>query len=182
MFVDIDLAISAPPESSVVFGLFRRKKEPQGPDPAEQAFEKLKSTLGSEAGRFRAYRTAGGFRLIAVDALYEPGSTETEEFMNYVHADPAFVKLCRAQNSFRARLTPKPWRIGQSQPPVTFPRETSREQHRFDKWLSRYETASGDWATCKLLLDATERIHNSVQPLLDIHDEITKVSSTLPLA
>ena len=182
MFVDIDVPIDAPPSSSGLLSLFSRKKQPQGPDPAEQAFETLKSRLGVEAGRFRAYRTAGGFRLIAVDALYEPGSTETEEFMNYVQADPAFIKLCRAQKSFRARLTPKPWRIRQSQPPVSFPRETSREQHRFSKWLSNYETASAAWATCKLLLEAKESIHKAIQPLLDIHDEITKVSSSLPLA
>lgn len=181
MFVDIDLPASAQQTKPGILGLFGRKKE-QTIDPGQQAFENLKGTLGSDAGRFRVYRTAAGFRMIAVDGLYEPGSAETEDFMKFVQADPAFIQLCKAQNSFRARLTPKPWRIGQSQPPVSFPRETTRDQQRFTQWLSRYETASADWATCRLLLDATETVHDSIQPLLGIHDEITKVSSTLPLA
>ncbi len=102
--------------------------------------------------------------------------------MQYVGADPAFIKLCRAQRSFRARLTPKPWRIGQSQPPIQFPRETPRDEERFHRWLSGYESASADWATCRLLEAGINNVHEKIQPLLTLHDESTKATTALPLA
>src|SRR5262245_48903364 len=90
---------------------------------------------------FRIYRTAGGFRLLVTTREFEPRSQPAHNLMEIVGADDAFMKLCRIQNSFRARLTPKPWRCGAKRPPGAFPRETAEEQRKFGVWLARYESA-----------------------------------------
>ena len=62
--------------------------------------------------------------------------------MKALGADPAFLHLCRIQGSFRARLTPKPWRCGQANPPGSFPREPEA-QAAFAEWLAQYQRVDG---------------------------------------
>jgi hypothetical protein len=33
-----------------------------------------------------------------------------QRFMQFLRCDPDYIKLCRVQKCYRARLTPKPWR------------------------------------------------------------------------
>ena len=89
--------------------------------------------------------------------------------MTQLDADPAFVRLCRAQESFRARLTPKPWRCGCERPAVRFPREHAHDEERFSEWRVVEEVG---W----------RRVHPDVAPILSAHDRVTKATSTLPLA
>jgi hypothetical protein len=178
MFIDIDL-----PETTArqgLFGLFTRK----GPQPDEQALVSIRQGLHTVSGAsFRIYRTAAGFRVLATDPLYEPGSDAAERVMQAVGSDPAFVTLCRLQKSFRARLTPKWWRCGGERPPGTFPRETSEEQQRFADWLRWYETASRDSATCLFVGEiGWKRIHPEVRDIVQVHDQMTRAGSGLPLA
>lgn len=102
--------------------------------------------------------------------------------MESVGADPAFVRLCRLQESFRARLTPKPWRCGHHPPFDRHPRE-GKAQERFAKWLGRYETACHSVATCRFVeAIGPGRIEAEVEAVLRVHDETTKAASGLPLA
>jgi len=79
--------------------------------------------------------------VLATDPVFKPGSAEAEKLMTQLDADPPFVRLCRAQESFRARLTPKPWRCGCERPAVRFPREHAHDEERFSEWLQRYDKA-----------------------------------------
>jgi hypothetical protein len=138
--------------------------------------------MTSGLGAVRVYRTAAGFRLLATGRTYDPGSSEAESVMRVVGADPSFVQLCKVQDSFRARLTPKPWRIGQSAPPGDFPRE-GRQQQAFDEWLRRYDRAAASSATCRFIESiGGDSVHPDVTPILALHDEQTKATTTLPLA
>jgi hypothetical protein len=131
----------------------------------------------------RLYRTAGGFRLLATERTFTPGSSEAESAMRAVGADPQFVQLCKVQDSFRARLTPKPWRVGQTAPPGDFPREDRRQQQAFDEWLKKYERAAVSTATCQFVETiGGSSVHPDVAPILALHDEQTKAASGLPLA
>jgi len=113
----------------------------------------LKTVLAGVSGSsFRIYRTAAGFRVLATDPVFKPGSAEAETLMTQLDADPAFVRLCRAQESFRARLTPKPWRCGCERPAVRFPREHAHDEERFSEWLQRYDKACDAKATSTLPL------------------------------
>lgn len=57
------------------------------------------------------YRTSAGFRLIVQGKGFTPGSPETRKLMRRFGADYLYATLCDAQKCFRARLTPKPYRI-----------------------------------------------------------------------
>jgi len=134
-------------------------------------------------GSVRLYRTAGGFRLLATDRTFTPGSSESESAMRAVGADPAFIQLCKVQDSFRARLTPKPWRVGQTAPPGDFPRDDAGLQKTFDDWLRQYEQAAASSATCQFVETiGSDSVHPDVAPILALHDEQTRATSRLPLA
>lgn len=63
--------------------------------------------------QFRLYETPAGFRIIATHHTVLPNDTIVAEWFEYFHADANYVRLCRAQQCFRARLTAKPWRMNE---------------------------------------------------------------------
>jgi hypothetical protein len=176
MFIDVD----APQAAQKSGGWFRKKAAP-----VEDAapLNDLRNRLQRLSGSFRIYKTAAGFRVLATDRCYDPASAESEDVMRAVQADLKFIQLCRAQKSFRARLTPKPWRCGRRAPGACFPRETSREQDRFNRWLSDYESSASGFATCARLDDVRSgSMDDEVSRIVSWHDEYTKSASGLPLA
>jgi len=182
MFVDVD-APPAPPAASG-FSLKSLFGGGSGAQPAAAAqLDKLRGVLGSASGSFRVYRTAAGYRLLATDRVYTPGSSESESLMRQVGADPAFIQLCRIQESFRARLTPKPWRVGKPAPPGDFPREDARLQRAFDQWQQDYERAAASKATCQFVETiGSGAIHPDIAHIVQLHDDRTRATSSLPLA
>ena len=103
--------------------------------------------------------------------------------MDLTGTDPRFRNLCRVQESFRARLTPKPWRCGWRAPPTGFPREDGEEEDRFAHWLHGYEAACEPFATCRYLETLGDGgVAASFEPLLDVHDTTSRALEELPLA
>jgi hypothetical protein len=147
------------------------------------ALEKVRDAL-RQYGRatFRAYRTASGLRLIAIDREFDPDGPEARELMEKSGTDPAFIRLCTVQHSFRARLTPKPWRCGVGPPPGEHPRD-EEARRRFAAWLSEYEKKSGAYATCRYLETiGVGRPAGFAGKLIELHDRMTRSAETLPLA
>jgi hypothetical protein len=144
----------------------------------------LHVVLASERDEgFRIYRTAAGFRILATTHQFVPGSQQSKRLMNIVGADAAFVDLCRIQKSFRARLTPKPWRCGTQRPPNSFPRKSAEERRRFAHWLAQYERACCDRATCQYLEHVgPTNTHGQIAPIIEVHDRETKALQPLELA
>lgn len=177
MFVDIDL----PKEGFAqrLGRLFGRRRSVEA-----ETLERVRAGLREVSSAvFRIYRTAAGFRLMATDRLFQPGSSESDRIMQAVAADPAFVKLCRIQESFRARLTPKPWRCGLRLPPGHHPREDGFEREKFAAWLAKYEQNIASKSTCRLLDEVGSGwVHEQVEPILKLHDDSTKASTSLALA
>ncbi len=60
---------------------------------------------------FRLYKTPAGFRIFATHDTILPSDKVVEEWFRYFHADANYARLCQSQQCFRARLTPKPWRM-----------------------------------------------------------------------
>jgi hypothetical protein len=152
--------------------------------PWQSVFDDLCTVLaGKSHENFRIYRTAAGFRILATANEYDPASPGSADLMHAAGADCDFVSLCRIQNSFRARLSPKPWRCGMRRPPNLFPRHTASEQRRFAKWLSRYAAACSDRATCRYLGHVGhEFIHPQISPIVELHDRETRAHLPLALA
>jgi hypothetical protein len=185
MFIDVDAPASGG-VAGAVGGLAKLLGFGSGGSApaADAGLDQVRRALTSSGiGSARLYRTAGGFRLLATDRTFTPGSSEADAAMRSVGADPQFVQLCKIQDSFRARLTPKPWRVGHSGPPGDFPREDAGVQQMFDEWLQTYDRVAASKATCQFVETiGSSSVHPDVAPILALHDEQTKATSSLPLA
>lgn len=60
---------------------------------------------------FRVYRTRNGLRYLCTTREFDPSDRNTYRLMQSLYADPLYAQLCRYQSTFRARLSPKPWRM-----------------------------------------------------------------------
>ncbi len=179
MFIDIDLPEPAP-APGFLGALFGKKP---AVSPQDAALPALREGLRSaSSGSFRIYQTAAGFRVLATDRTYDPRSPEAQALMTAVGVDPAFLHLCRVQESFRARLSPKPWRCGHGLPPGQHPRDDSGERARFSQWLTQYDQACQSKATCKFVESVGDRVDEEIRPILDLHDSATRAHAPLPLA
>lgn len=132
----------------------------------------------------RVYRTAAGLRVLVTSPAMDPVADGTRDLMRRFGSDPAYVALCRAQECFRARLTPKPWRLrGFDDPHPVINDETVRDG-RATAWLEAYTRACAGHAVCELAEAIGER--GTPDPtaghLLRLHDEETGVGTGLPLA
>jgi hypothetical protein len=131
MFVDIDRQEPAPAPLANLKSLFSGLFGTPDATPVKVTDPVLDS-IGKVAERrrlsARVYRTAAGYRVLITDRRFHAKNAEAEALLNEFGADTLYVRLCRLQESFRARLSPKPWRLGMRQPPVEFPFETSTDR------------------------------------------------------
>jgi hypothetical protein len=178
MFVDIDV------ERPSLLSSLRRVFSRRAPTP----FDRALSTLRAFAARrpevgFRVYRTFKGFRLLVTHALFDPVSPEAQALLAELGNDELYRQLCRVQESFRARLTPKPWRLPLDSPPLRYPWKSESGREQYEEWVARYQEACRDRAACELV----ESLGSSdVDPLASriarLHDEYCRVESGAPLA
>jgi hypothetical protein len=98
--------------------------------------------------------------------------------MSDFNVDPLYAAICRTQGCFRARLTPKPWRMKMKAYKVKYPREGADLQ--FDQWLQGYEQASKGYSVCKFVENAGAS--HGTSEALRLHDEATGANLRLPLA
>jgi hypothetical protein len=64
---------------------------------------------------FRVYCTRNGLRYFCTTHEFNPLDRKTYQLMQNLYVDPLYARLCRFQATFRARLTPKPWRVEPNQ-------------------------------------------------------------------
>lgn len=152
--------------------------------PEQKRLEQLQHVL---AGRgemgFRIYRTAAGFRVIGLGREFDPAGRDAEDLMLATGTDEQFRRLCRVQRCFRARLTPKPWRCGVPRPWIRYPYLNATAEQEMRKWIEKYERQAAHYATCRLVAEiGTGAAEGDQSLLLELHDGITKASSSLPLA
>lgn len=187
MFVDIDR--EAPRHApggdllSGVMSLFGKRSAKPAASSADPVVTDIQRVAESNSLAVRVYKTAAGYRVLVINAAFQPATTQAEALLRQFDSDPLYIRLCQMQQSFRARLTPKPWRCGASKPPVSFPFESPQDEALFREWEASYNKASSGYATCRYLtMFGGARMPREFEDLINDHDRETKAMSELPLA
>jgi hypothetical protein len=132
----------------------------------------------------RLYRTPAGLRAILTHRRFDPASPEIEAIMHALLVDRLYMRLCKRQRCFRARLTPKPWRIDCH---MGHWRPLAAGEFRSDadrRWLDEYTKRSRGHAACAWIADygnATPA-DADIAALIALHDARSGALSRLPLA
>ncbi|GAB4319557.1 MAG: hypothetical protein Kow0059_13630 [Candidatus Sumerlaeia bacterium] len=184
LFLDVDVSVPRPTFGRRLRGLFGAGGGVSLDSAVQGALDALREALRRYGGAsFRVYRTAAGLRAIAVDREFDPAGREAKDLMTATGTDPAFARLCAAQNSFRARLTPKPWRLKVPLPPGQHPRQDDQMKRQFAEWLARYERASSNHAVCRYIESiGTASPGPAARRLIELHDRLTRCTEQMPLA
>lgn len=133
---------------------------------------------------FRLYRTPAGLRVLATQATFDPNSPAVAECFRALGTDPIYVRMCSRQHCFRARVSPKPWRIGIGRHlrPGVWPVDPAKLPVR-ERWIEEYERAAKDFASCRFLESlGSGTVDPAVAAVLQIHDELCRADSELPMA
>jgi hypothetical protein len=135
-----------------------------------RALDQLRRWAGQHGLGATVYRTAAGLRALVTSATFDPKAPATAALLQGAGCDPLYVKLCQAQSSFRARLTPKPWRIDLRPPHTRWPFSDESEAERHRAWVEQYEDASRAFAACRFVeAIGPGAIDPAVQPVFAIH-------------
>ncbi len=186
MFVDIDLDEPSPTAmlSYHLRSLFVRNLQRPIAEIEARAMDHIAAFFRTASDwSARLYRTHSGLRLFATHAEFQPDGDEALQAFSALGADPLYVRLCRDQRCFRARLTPKPWRCGHSANAIAWPRETDEQERSFQKWHDAYLERQAFYATCHLIdTFGSGKTLSTIAPLVDLHDRLTRCGDVLPLA
>ena len=146
----------------------------------DTAAVKLRSVLDSRDDlAFRVYRTRNGWRYLCTSRAFNPASEETCELLEKLGADVKYVLLCRVQKCFRARLTPKPWRIGESS------YKSDSVQGVAKKRIEHYLRKAGPFATAAFTTEVGQTgsaPSPEVELIVAHHDAWCAANSGRPLA
>lgn len=136
--------------------------------------------------RLRIYRTPAGLRGLAMHRTFDPAEPEVARVFQELEVDPTYSFMCLRQRCFRARVSPKPWRIGLTEHlrprPGVWPVHPDRMPARL-AWIEKYESASRDWAACRYVGELGEGSeHPTAVAVRDLHDAMCRAESSAPLA
>ena len=155
-------------------------------DPFEAALARIEAYAQQHSSwLLRIYRTPRGYRVLAMHKTFAPDSQEAQNFMKAIRGDPLYALMCRNQNCFRARISPKPWRIGMPHirpRPGVWPIRQERMPDRHS-WVQRYDAKAKGFASCRYLKSlGTGRSIRQCESVRSVHDGKCKADSSLPLA
>jgi hypothetical protein len=192
LFADLDMdgdgSGSQPVPASQPGGLWGMlfgapKQQPPSPPVQRQvarveAFARANPSMG-----IRLYRTCAGYRAVILNQIFDPLAAQSERILRELDADPLYVRLCRSQQCFRARLTPKPWRCGFSAPRETYPYVDTHVAAQMQRWIAQYTQRAAGYTTCQIVGSyGPEQQHPEVARVLSVHDRYAVGRSGLPLA
>ena len=123
----------------------------------------------------RTYRTRNGFRVIVTGTGAGPQSDRAKELMAEMRSDGLYMMLCRVHDTYRARLTPKPWRVGIQRTQTSWPGAD-------EAWVRKYDEASRSVAVCRFLDASGPAPSADEQQIIDLHDRAVRAESGLRLA
>lgn len=178
LFIDIDVPLDFNPFAPL-FNLFRKQKPK---DNFEKTLDNIRDWQAKNSHySLRIYRTHSGFRCIVLNNIFED-MTEATSILKQLGSDKLYILLCEKQQCFRARLTPKPWRLGLGRLYFNFPYDEVNLS-MMTNWLDEYNKALPAYAVCHLVENLGEtQLHPEVEFVLSLHDQLCSLDTNLPLA
>jgi hypothetical protein len=151
------------------------------------ALERVRRFVRAREGwRLRVYRTPAGLRLMATHRRFAPRDPDVRACFDALGVDPLYARMCFRQDCFRARVGPKPWRMGM--PRLRAPYSAAwRPEHAVlparQAWIGEYEDRSRGYAACRYL----ETVGNGEEDLAIaevcvLHDDLCRAERDLPIA
>lgn len=136
--------------------------------------------------RFAVYETPAGLRVLALHRTFDPGSDEVQTLFLALRTDRIYARMCALQACFRARVSPKPWRMGMAEHirprPGIWPVRVERRPER-EAWIARYEELARGFAACRFLgVYGSGPVDPRCAEVQRMHDEMCCSDSDLPLA
>ena len=151
------------------------------------AIRRVRRFVAAHPGwRVRVYRTPAGLRLLALHRLFDPREDEVKACFDALGVDPMYARMCFNQNCFRARISPKPWRMGlqRMHPPysaVWRPEHAELPARR--QWIEVYEREATAYAACR----SVETLGNALidpaaEAVQHLHDAFCRADQDLMIA
>lgn len=131
-----------------------------------------------DALNYRIYETHSGIRLIISGKPLPPSSAESKTLLKTFNSDWLYQILCAKQDCYRARLTPKPYRIKCKAHRVIFPRD-EEQQSQLELWVKTYEQHAAKFGVCKFVKQIGDEIPNKI---IKLHDSETGAYKSIKLA
>jgi hypothetical protein len=181
MSIDIDFDTKEKP------GPFLTLRQITGKNPSSQVTKQLDRiedwSRQHPQWSIRVCRTFGGLRGLITNELFEPTDPSSLGVLTSLNSDPLYVRLCKAQECFRARLTPKPWRCGVTPPPSRYPWPTSTAEVAQRQWERNYEYAAQRYTTCQLVKElGAQTMQPEIVRIVAIHDQYACRGESFDLA
>jgi hypothetical protein len=179
MMLDIDLP---PPSSRSWWQKLKGTPQPESPESTAMGHVQRYVDRHPDFG-VRLYRTRAGLRGIVTHATFDPTVPSTQSILEELRCDPLYVKLCKAQECFRARLDPKPWRIGLAPPKTRYPHPNDEARVALDRWVATFEDAARAVRVCRFVgrLGASAVAPDATR-IIDLHDDATCATTNEDLA
>jgi hypothetical protein len=136
--------------------------------------------------RVRVYRTPAGLRLLALHRLFDPREPEVAACFTALGVDPMYAQMCFKQNCFRARISPKPWRIGLQR--LRAPHTAAWRPEHADLparrlWIEAYEREAQGYASCRFTESmGSGRTDLNAEAVQQLHDAFCRVDQDLKIA
>ncbi len=158
-----------------------------GRTPVKIARERIAAYVKQHPGSsFDLYLTPAGMRVLALHKTFDPAGEDARDLFKQFKTDPLYVRMCTKQRCFRARLTPKPWRVhlrGHMRPrPGVWPVHPD-QLHLRESWIRRYTRASNGYASCRFLETlGIASVDPAVEAVRAEHDRLSLARQGLPIA
>lgn len=136
--------------------------------------------------RMRLYRTPAGMRVLALHRTFDPREAEVTRAFDDLGVDATYARMCHNQNCFRARVTPKPWRLGMQRLRAPYSAVWQSEHRDLPgrrEWVDAYGRASEGYAACRYVESfGGGAVDAAADRVRELHDLMCMAERDLPLA
>ena len=160
-----------------LFDLFGRAKNVSLKNRIIDHFERHVSRFPELGSDFRIYETTKGIRVIGKQYVPPEGRRYTS-MMRKLSVDRIYIELSKKQNCYRARITPKPYRIKTETIRIKSPLDCETDTYRH--WSEKYDTASQNYSVVRLVKTMGKDF--SQDAVIQLHDTICNESRHSRLA